>query len=136
MKIKREIEAQIIEALGRSDLETGGIIGIKDDAICAFCFDKGTASCKKYYEPNVAFLNSVIQNWEDNGITFAGMIHSHPCGNLKLSIEDMEYATRVKNAMPDLKCLLFPIFTVKNNEAIIVYYDVLNNFAEITIFSD
>lgn len=91
--------------------EAGGILGSVDGCICAFVYDSGmpdmTRNC---YTPDVDFLNRVIEQWQSQGITFCGIVHSHPAGQRELSEADQNYIRVILECMPgQINALYFPI---------------------------
>ena len=138
MRISKTLFDNIISALSDSVDEMGGIIAGKEEDILLFQADKGLESCPNIYRPNIAYLNAIIEKWESEGYVFMGVIHSHPCGKNILSRLDMAYADAVKNAMPDLQHILFPIVTKQNGIPTITFYECKNGIEkiEVEIFND
>lgn len=91
--------------------EAGGILGSRNGCICAFVYDPGTPDMSRNcYTPNVDFLNQVIDQWQEQGITFCGIVHSHPSGHSKLSKPDLSYIQIILDYMPEqIQELFFPI---------------------------
>lgn len=91
--------------------EAGGILGSRNGCICAFVYDPGTPDISRNcYTPDVDFLNSVIEQWQEEGITFCGIVHSHPAGHRKLSNVDLAYIQTIMNCMPaQIRELYFPV---------------------------
>lgn len=91
--------------------EAGGILGCVDGCVCAFVYDPGTPDLTRgCYTPNVAFLNDVIARWQTEGITFCGIVHSHPKGQRSLSEADLDYIKVILDHMPpQISALYFPI---------------------------
>lgn len=91
--------------------ETGGIIGEQNGVICNFCCDRGNRCVDSaIYAPDIPFLNSKIQLWQRQNVNFAGMFHSHPAEQEKLSSDDIQYIHTIFNSMPEMiKKLYFPI---------------------------
>lgn len=91
--------------------EAGGILGSVDGCVCAFVYDPGipdiTRNC---YTPDVDSLNRVIEQWQTQGITFCGIVHSHPRGQHFLSEADLAYIKAILDDMPpQISVLYFPI---------------------------
>lgn len=91
--------------------EAGGILGSKNGCICAFVYDPGipdlTRNC---YTPDVDFLNWVTEQWQEAGIIFCGIVHSHPPGQQTLSEADLDYIRTIMDSMPtQISELYFPI---------------------------
>ena len=90
--IDSSVYKDILETIGNAPIESGGIIGIKNNVICAYYFDKCTYNKESKYVPNISRLNSVIKKWHKQGIEFAGIVHSHPNSYNKPSLSDGDYA--------------------------------------------
>ncbi len=110
MKILTDVYEKIINC-PLAPPETGGIIGIKNEVVCSCFYDNSLPQRKRaIYIPNVDFLNAKICEIEEKGIEFAGMFHSHPPNQPKLSGDDIEYIKVIFQAMPaSIKTLYFPI---------------------------
>lgn len=112
MKILKETYSRLLNSYSSAvPPEEGGILGIRNGIVCAYKHD---SSVKLYdsaqYVPNTEFLNSVIPDWEKDGIVFAGMVHSHIPHEKDLSASDRDYAVQILQAMPDyIDKLFFPI---------------------------
>lgn len=77
--------------------EKGGILGANEYGIVTrFYYDSTGTTTKFLYIPDVKKLNAVIQDWANEGISFAGFVHTHPEGIEKLSSRDIEYAQKIK----------------------------------------
>lgn len=77
--------------------ETGGILGIDENGIVTkFYYDSTGITSKLRYIPDVKKLNTVIENWTTEGVSFVGFVHTHPKGAEKLSELDIEYAEKIK----------------------------------------
>lgn len=110
MKILSEVYDQIIQCPSVPP-EKGGILGVKNGAVCSCCFDNNLSQTNNaVYIPDVDFLNAKIQEWEEKGISFGGIFHSHPINQPELSVDDIEYIKVIFQAMPaSIKSLYFPI---------------------------
>lgn len=91
--------------------EAGGILGSRNGCICVFVYDPGIPDISRNcYTPDVDFLNRVIEQWQEEGITFCGIVHSHPAGHRKLSNVDLAYIQTIMNCMPaQIRELYFPV---------------------------
>ena len=91
--------------------EAGGILGSRNGCICVFVYDPGTPDISRNcYTPDVDFLNSIIEQWQEEGITFCGIVHSHPPGQQNLSEADLSYIQTILDCMPvRIQELYFPI---------------------------
>ena len=92
-------------------VETGGILGGKNNIITKFEFDKGTIlSSNRHYYPNTEKLNACIEEWKNRDIQFYGIVHSHLQDERVLSRGDRKYIQVIMQAMPkDVRFLYFPI---------------------------
>lgn len=133
MQIKREVYERIIASLSSSNHETGGILAIKNEVICDFFFDEGKNSSPYYYEPNTQILDDIIEKWENEGLTFGGIIHSHLKGNGLLSANDLKYVKLVREAMPELQHLLFPVLLLAREVPQIRYFECIKSMEEIDV---
>jgi len=90
--INKTVYEAIINSLTESEFEEGGIIDIKNNVISHFKKDvTPLLSSEKCYIPNTEYLEDVIDDWCDCGISFAGIVHSHT-KNPQPSNEDLLYA--------------------------------------------
>lgn len=110
MIIKKEIYELLLKC-PQVPPEIGGILGGKDYIIDNMIADKGkqfTSGIK--YVPNVDFINRTISTWNDSGIDFYGMFHTHSQRWTTLSCEDKKYIEVIMKAMPnEVESLFFPL---------------------------
>ncbi len=101
--------------------ETGGILGKKHGIIRYFEFDKGLGNSETaIYIPDTQKLNNKIYEWENEGIEFCGIVHSHMQNQITLSSADKEYIDLILQSLSDFtNQLYFPI--VIPGEQIISY---------------
>ena len=120
MIITQNVYKKILTAYPVPPPEQGGILGIKDGIVCEYFHDGSRGNTHRaVYEPDTELLNRVIGNWADNGICFAGIVHSHIAGQETLSADDSEYINVIFNAMPeDITELYFPIIIPEKNALI------------------
>lgn len=111
MRIEQSVYRELCKTLTVLPPERGGILGMKDDVICIYYLDDGPAPTDRYaYVPDVPKLNTVLFQWQQQGIQFAGMFHSHPNPQIWLSIADREYIQKIMQAMPSsISRLYFPL---------------------------
>ena len=95
--------------------ETGGIIGGTKGIITEFFFDEGhSVNDHAAYIPDIGLINSRIQRWQEEGISFYGMYHTHPDHQETLSGDDVLYIKEIMRAMPDnVPFLYFPVVIPK-----------------------
>lgn len=117
MKIKKAIYDKILNFCPSVPPEAGGIIGQQNGIIGFAEFDSRTVQRDSaVYVPNVEKLNSVIEKWNNLGIEFVGIFHSHPIDQETLSKDDIEYIKNVFENMPDsITELYFPIVIPKSH---------------------
>lgn len=115
MKINKTAYDLILNLVDPYDYkEKGGIIGGNNGITTEFVFDEGENDALGNYYPNVDKLNYLIDCWQNNGIEFYGIVHSHCSYEDFLSGEDKEYIKSIMRAMPDdVDRLYFPIVTKK-----------------------
>lgn len=127
MYILKSTLDEILAVIGKSPIESGGIIGCRDGCICAFVFDEAYTS-QNEYRPNVEYLNAEIQKWNAEGISFCGIIHSHLYGFDFPSESDRIYAQKLFTFGANITTLLFPIVTIDGyNEPQIAFYKFSND---------
>ncbi len=111
--INHSIYNQIMDLLGKSKPELGGMLGftLDQDTIDNFVFDEGARVNSVEYNPDIEYLQKIIDGeWEEKHIFLGGFVHSHPGDFNRLSYADVEYAQRIMNAF-DLNYLFMPIVT-------------------------
>ena len=110
MKISQSIYGQLIQ-LPCVPPEIGGILGSRENVIDRIVIDANKPSCHNgVYVPNVSFLNSCIEKWDNENIVFEGIFHTHAVNWPDLSSADKNYIALIMNAMPDaVQRLYFPL---------------------------
>ena len=111
MVISLSLYYRIVHAFRPVPPENGGIIGLINGEVCVFCLDKAAAiTDRNRYIPNAAFLSDEATKWAENGIRFAGVVHSHPQNQKELSSQDRRYICEIVKALQcDSEPLFFPI---------------------------
>ena len=116
MKISIEILDIIKKSTDGCPYEIGGILGSSNgEIIDSVVIDKpDTKPLRRCsYEPNVECLNQNIDLWQDNGVSFKGIFHTHFGGVKTLSCGDVKYINTIMEAMPSqIEYLYFPIFVL------------------------
>lgn len=110
---------QIKTAFLNAPIESGGIIGSTGKTVDTFYLDEDNHNYDCYI-PDTAKLNAKIKDWTENGISFAGLIHSHANGCRQLSNADKQYAIEIFKAAK--RAVYFPIVTVCNDDVILTSY--------------
>lgn len=130
MKVKKSVIDIINYSVSDMPHETGGILGshnnnVLDEVVVDLPDTTNTRPCS--YFPNVDFLNQHIKSWQDNGISFAGIFHTHFCGVKTLSCGDRKYINAIMCAMPQyINTLYFPLFVLPDRE-LVCYKAVRSN---------
>ena len=102
--------------------ETGGIIGSHDnktvdEVILDLPDPANTRPCA--YFPNVDFLNRHIAVWQNSGVFFKGVFHTHFMGVRTLSCGDISYINTIMDTMPpQIDTLYFPLFVLPDRELV------------------
>ena len=111
MNICENIYQKIIDCCSANSNETGGIIGGKNGVVGEFVFDEsldnGESGC---YYPDTILLNRYLSDWQQRGIDFYGIVHSHFQKSYELSSGDKEYINSIMMVMPTgTNHLYFPL---------------------------
>ena len=122
MRISKAVLQSINEFISDTPPETGGILGSRThNVVEAVAFDlpntESTRPCA--YFPNVDFLNHTIQLWQEDGIRFLGIFHTHFASVKTLSNGDIQYIRQIMQAMPaSIEYLYFPVFVLPDRELV------------------
>ena len=121
MKINQQVYNRIVTTVKEIPPESGGILGEKNGVIEFVEYDSGIPQGRMCsYSPNVQRLNYVIAEWEQQGITFCGMFHTHYFGVETLSEGDISYIKKIMSSMPkDITKLYFPLVVLPQREMIV-----------------
>lgn len=126
MKLTCHLYRTILESFPSVPPEAGGILGRKKDEIVAFQYDAGNSSIDRaIYVPCINQLNKVIALWASEGISFCGLIHSHPDGREQLSTSDRIFIQQVMNNLAMGVPIFFPL--VFPNQKIVGFCAVRTN---------
>lgn len=111
MEIRHQFYQKLLHAFPAVPPEAGAILGGQNGTITHFAYDSGILCYESaIYTPSTDRLNRVIQEWAGQDISFYGIAHSHPPGQVELSISDMAYIMRIMDHMPDsIQTLFFPL---------------------------
>ena len=136
MRILKSVIDMIDSLVSAQPPETGGIIGstngeLIDKVVMDVPESPGEYMC--YYAPNVDFLNENIEIWQNKGIEFKGVFHTHFVGVETLSYSDKQYIIAIMKAMPEeIKYLYFPIFVLPDRKMVCYKASLKNCNIEIT----
>ena len=123
--VTTNIVNSIIHYLGRSENESGGLIGSSNGStVDAFFFDPGIECSAKEYNPDIELLQKQIMIWDAENIEFKGIIHSHRDERF-LSNKDVYMARKILN-VNSLTSILMPVYFM-NNKSIFWYSVGMDN---------
>lgn len=106
--LSRSVEAELREKLCGQSVERGGALGIENGMISRYYHDTGARCDGNLFQPSL-MLNVVIAVWRQEGIAFAGLIHSHPGDRPGLSPSDLDYVRKLLRSNPALPAVLMGI---------------------------
>lgn len=111
MKLLQNVYLKMLNSYPIPPPEQGGIMGMKNSIVCEYYHDNSkNATDRAVYVPDIDALNQKIEEWNRNGIQFAGIIHSHLLEQNTLSLGDKEYIKQIFNNLPKvIDKLYFPI---------------------------
>ena len=110
MEVTLGIVDRIKTFIGEHPAERGGILGCNSNGRITHFFEDVSSECSRAaYSPDVDTLNTVIDSWKGDGITFCGFVHSHPAGIPAPSPADHEYSSRILECFDKLDLLWLPI---------------------------
>jgi proteasome lid subunit RPN8/RPN11 len=110
MRMTSQVYRAINKHIGLKPAERGGILlSLSNDyTITGFVYDKKASQKKNVYQPNTNFLNRVLKGRNEE---FVGIVHSHPPGFRRLTVQD-RYAAWSNLTSPTnlhLQAYLMPI---------------------------
>lgn len=131
MRIKYEVYNKILYSAKPSPVETGGFLGGKGSLISNVVIDNKNKSYGKY-QPDTALLNRTMEAWENDGIDFLGIYHSHYPSNIFLSTGDRTYIDEIMKSVGNrYKALYFPV-VILNKEMYVYKAEYRNSKTIIT----
>lgn len=137
IKINKVIN-EILDYFNDFSFENGGALGIKDNVISSFYPVKNIDSDRRAYSPSFDDLNAALEYFESNGMSFAGIIHSHNisvhgngCNNP--SKQDIDFYRNFAETNSDFAPLLFPIITIIKGEKTITWYQWAGELTQIDV---
>ncbi|MBQ9165852.1 MAG: ThiF family adenylyltransferase, partial [Oscillospiraceae bacterium] len=111
--LTEEVYRQISSTIGRHLPEQGGILGSSDMVhVDHYYYDAKAAVTGVSYTSDTDTLNQVIADWNSRGITFVGVIHSHPHNYNMPSQGDAQIARQIIECMDVGGRLFTPIVSV------------------------
>ena len=135
MRIKRSVYNKILDFCPVVPPEVGGILGATTDVIDSVTFDVGSREMNSAtYEPNVEILNKQLNEWQQEGIAFCGLFHTHPKDQNSLSKDDIDYIETIMFSLyPLVSALYFPIVIPHSR---LISYKAINQNHNILIVND
>ena len=120
MRISRETYNSMLKSVKDIPPESGGILGEKNGIIQFVVYDEGVKNEKMCsYTPNAEKLNLVSREWQEQGILFCGIFHTHFFGVKTLSEGDLTYIKTIMKQMPiEIERLFFPIVVLPQREIV------------------
>lgn len=120
MKLLQNVYLEMLNSYPIPPPEQGGIIGMKNNVVCEYYHDNSkNPTDRAVYEPDIYALNKKIEEWNKNGIQFAGIIHSHLLEQNTLSSGDKEYIKQIFDKLPkDINKLYFPVIIPESKQVI------------------
>lgn len=124
--IAETVVNEIYRTMISDTCECGGILGMnRNGVITHYCFDYfAEQSDRNEYRPSVERLNSVIQEWHQEGVHFCGIIHSHPYGRSELSMADRLYAEEILQCNFYLDKIYLPILIEGSQVKELVFWSI------------
>ena len=112
IKVDEYILDRMIGRIGGETNESGGLIGSSiDGVINEFCYDAGIDSNGDEYFPDVEMMQLKLKEWNEHGIQFMGIIHSHK-SNESLSGKDIYMGQKILALNPSMKSILMPVLVL------------------------
>jgi proteasome lid subunit RPN8/RPN11 len=110
MRMKTQVYQDIKNTIGSRPAESGGLLMsyTRDYTITCFVLDIAAAKNSSVYQPDTAFLNSVLKGRNDE---FVGIVHSHPGGARYLTTQDQRaaWSNLTSPGNPHLNAYLMPL---------------------------
>lgn len=106
--LSSSVEAELREKLCGQAVEQGGALGIENGVISHYFHDTQARCDCNLFQPS-PMLNVLLAVWKQEGITFAGLIHSHPSDWPALSEGDLDYVRKLLLSNPQLPAVLMGI---------------------------
>ena len=125
LTVKKELLYDMTEIFCSKTEEQGFLLGSRLKLNCIdYCnYLPAHKSGKYYYEPNAEAANEIIRTWEEEGICFCGLIHSHVVDKKELSENDIEYAKVLCNTY-GLPVFWFAIAVVEKRNIDFIFWSV------------
>lgn len=94
LEISQQVYQAIIDTIGASPIESGGVLAMKGRTITEFYFDANAGVGNRFYRPSTCQITKQVNQWLREGQTFGGFVHSHPAPYIHLSAMDIVAAEK------------------------------------------
>ena len=112
LQIQKAVYDEICATLGTRKPECGGVLGARTgEPISKFYFDISGKTSVDAYTPDYEAINTILEEWSNNGVQMVGMIHSHDKGDFP-SCGDLFYCEQILRSNPAVQEFLLPIVTL------------------------
>lgn len=113
LKMTRAVYNQIIETIGSTTPECGGVLGADENGtLTAYYYDATGLGDSSSYSPDVAAINKILTHqWMPQGIYMVGIVHSHEKSRVP-SCGDIAYAVRILAALDTVSYFYLPILII------------------------
>lgn len=110
--LTRSVFERLAETVGALPAESGAAIGADrncPELISRVWFDEPAGWGSRFYVPSAQALEDTVRQWEREGCSFRGIVHSHPAGRPELSPMDLRAgaAFMAANGLPEILLGLF-----------------------------
>lgn len=95
LQIKQDIYQKIIDTIGASPIESGGILAMNGNIISDYYFDIQAGTGNRFYRPSTHQITKQVNHWLQDKKHFCGFVHSHPAPYIHLSAMDIVAAERI-----------------------------------------
>lgn len=116
VSMDREVLNQMLLTIGSKEAEHGGALGMDNETACLtrFFYDENGSRSSVAYSPDAEAMTEAANHWANEGVTFCGIVHSHPGYISSPSEGDRQYAETILKAMPETLggSFFMPIVTV------------------------
>ena len=93
--IDKGVYEDMIKFIAVRPPESGGMLGGTGRSINRFHFDEFAYTDSNSYVPDTRTLNRIIQSWQNEGMRFMGIVHSHDQHPRLLSTDDLAFARSI-----------------------------------------
>ena len=94
LQISQQVYQEIIDTIGTSPIESGGVLAMKGCTITEFYFDANAGVGNRFYRPSTYQITQQVNQWLREGQRFGGFVHSHPAPYIHLSAMDIAAAEK------------------------------------------